>query len=76
MDTRIGVQEMITNWTPEQAARRQGLIALVLDQEGAEFYIELFNDYNAGRTPRDVAVYGDENYLRQECEFLFGGDSV
>jgi hypothetical protein len=61
--------------TPEQAARKQGRIALVLDQEGAEFYIELLHDYNAGRTSRDVAVFDDENYLRKECEILYGEDS-
>ncbi len=60
--------------TPEQAARKRGRIALVLDQEGAEFYIELLHDYNAGRTPGDVAASDDENYLRRECELVFGED--
>ncbi len=61
--------------TPEQAARKRGKIALVLDQDGAEFYIELLHDYNAGRTPRDVAASDDEDYLRKECELMFGEDS-
>ena len=60
--------------TPGMVARRHGLIAIVLDQEAAEFYIELFHDYNAGRKPRDTAVADDESYLRRECELLYGDD--
>ena len=67
---------MSINHTPEQAARKRGRIALVLDQEAAEFYIQLLHDYNAGRTPRDVAVADDETYLRRESELMFGEDSV
>ncbi len=67
--------QRMSDLTPEQAARKRGKIALVLDQEAAEFYIELFHDYNAGRTPGDVAVSDDENYLRKECELMFGEDS-
>ena len=62
----------MSDLTPEQAARKKGRIALVLDQEGAEFYIELLHNYNAGRTPGDVAVSDDEAYLRRECEWMFG----
>ena len=59
--------------TPQQAARRKGKIALVLDQEAAEFYIEMFHDYNASRgKARDIAVSDDEEYLRRECELLYG----
>jgi len=70
-----GFGTMMSNLTPEQAARKQGRIALVLDQEAAEFYIELLHDYNAGRTPGDVGVFDDENYLRRECELMFGEDT-
>ena len=60
--------------TPEEVivARKQGKIALVMDQDGAEFYIELLHSYNAGRKVRDVAVADDENYLKKEYELMFG----
>ncbi len=61
--------------TPEQAARKQGKVALVLDELGVLFYIEMFHEYNAGRTPRDVAVADDENYLRREYELMFREDT-
>ena len=61
--------------TPEQAARKRGRIALVLDQEGAEFYIELLHSYNTRGSVRDGAVYDDENYLRKECELMYGEDN-
>ena len=60
--------------TPEEVivARKRGKIALVMDQDGAEFYIELLHSYNAGRKVRDVAVADDENYLKKEYELMFG----
>ena len=67
---------MLGDQTSEQAARKQGLIALVLDRDGAEWYIELLHDYNVGREVRDIAASDDENYLRQQCESLFGDDDV
>ena len=65
----------MSDQSPEQAARRRGRIALVLDQEGADFYIELFNEYNRGRKQPDVAVSDDETYLRGEYAIVFGEDA-
>ncbi len=62
----------MSDLTPEQAARKQGKVALVLDELGVLFYIELLNEYNSRRTPIDAVSIKEENYLRREYELLFG----
>ena len=52
-------------------ARRQGVIALVLDQEAAEWYIDMLSTYNM-RHRKDVATRADEEYLRRESELIWG----
>lgn len=60
--------------TIQQLARRGGMVALLLDHEAVEFYIDLLHSYNASRTPRDEAVAADEQFLRDQAELLWGDD--
>ena len=52
-------------------ARQRGRIALVLDQESAEFYIDMLHTYNSTHR-KDVATRADEEYLRLETALLWG----
>ncbi len=47
----------------EHAARQHGQIALLLNEDGAEYYIELLN----AEAHRDSGAREDENYLRQQA---------
>ena len=52
------------------------MVALVLDQDGVEFYIALLEDYLATQRVWDVGVKEDLSHLKREYDFVWGAEDM
>lgn len=60
----------------EVEARKQRMVALVLDQDGTEFYIALMEDYLASQRVGDVGVEQDLRHLKREYDLIWGAEDM